>query len=189
MWHSRERLCHILFFAFARRFQRMREVQSKGCTTRRGGATYNMRFLILLPALLLLPTLSWTAQLIPVTRPTSHPITSLLGSSSRPTTRPAASQPAKVLSIDKATTSTLPTTLPTTRPAIVAPSRLDLNTASAEQLARLPGMDSTRAAMVVQFRTTHGAFRSVDGILEVQGISENRLHLFREKVTVAPAAK
>ena len=59
---------------------------------------------------------------------------------------------------------------------------LDLNSATAEQLDELPRIGPATAAKIVDFRTTHGPFRSVDQLLDVPGIGEATLAGIRARL-------
>lgn len=52
----------------------------------------------------------------------------------------------------------------------VAGTPLDLNTATAAQFDGLPGVGPVLAQRIIDFRTQHGAFRSVDELRDVSGI-------------------
>ena len=67
-----------------------------------------------------------------------------------------------------------------TQPAII-----DLNTATVAQLDALPGVGPATAQAIVDYRTQHGRFRSVDELLEVRGIGEAKLAQLRPHVRVA----
>jgi len=52
---------------------------------------------------------------------------------------------------------------------------VDLNGATAEQLDALPGVGPATAKAIVDFRTRHGRFRTVDDLLSVPGIGPAKL--------------
>ena len=47
---------------------------------------------------------------------------------------------------------------------------MSLNAASIEELETLPGVGPVTAQAIIDWRTTNGAFTSVDELLEVDGI-------------------
>ena len=63
--------------------------------------------------------------------------------------------------------------------------KLDLNTASAPELERLPGIGEKLAAAIVGWREANGPFRSPEDLLQVPGIGEKRLEAIRDLVTVS----
>ncbi|MFF9863932.1 helix-hairpin-helix domain-containing protein [Streptomyces sp. NPDC013953] len=65
-------------------------------------------------------------------------------------------------------------------PAPGAP--LALNTATAEQLDALPGVGPVLAQHIIDHRTRHGGFRSVDELREVNGIGDRRFADLRSLV-------
>jgi competence protein ComEA len=65
-----------------------------------------------------------------------------------------------------------------------APARINLNTATAEQLDTLAGVGPATAAKILAHREQHGAFGSVEELADVPGIGERRLAALRELVTV-----
>ena len=52
---------------------------------------------------------------------------------------------------------------------------VSLNTATLDQLETLPGVGPVTAQKILDWRTAHGAFSSVDELLEVDGIGEKTL--------------
>ena len=62
--------------------------------------------------------------------------------------------------------------------------RLNLNLASVAALDSLPGIGPARAASIVQYRASHGPFRSVDDLAQVSGIGPAALARIRDLVTV-----
>ena len=68
-------------------------------------------------------------------------------------------------------------------PACPAPL-LDLNLASAAALDSLPGIGPARAASIVQYRASHGPFRSVEDLGRVSGMGPAALARVRDRVTV-----
>ncbi|HEX8474848.1 MAG TPA: helix-hairpin-helix domain-containing protein [Pyrinomonadaceae bacterium] len=64
------------------------------------------------------------------------------------------------------------------------PPRVNINTATPDQLEKLPGIGTTLAARIVEHRAHYGAFRRVEHLLLVRGISERRFREMRALVTV-----
>jgi competence protein ComEA len=61
---------------------------------------------------------------------------------------------------------------------------LDLNAATVEQLDGLPGVGPVLAQRIVDYRTAHGRFDSVDRLRDVSGIGDAKFAQLRDKVTV-----
>ncbi|MFE1023296.1 helix-hairpin-helix domain-containing protein [Streptomyces sp. NPDC058818] len=59
---------------------------------------------------------------------------------------------------------------------------VSLNTATADQLDTLPGVGPVLAQHIIDYRTQHGGFRSVDELREVNGIGERRFADLRNLV-------
>ncbi|MEV5173318.1 ComEA family DNA-binding protein [Streptomyces flaveolus] len=62
------------------------------------------------------------------------------------------------------------------------PAPVSLNTATAEQLDTLPGVGPVLAQHIIDYRTQHGGFRSVDELREVNGIGDRRFTDLRDLV-------
>ncbi len=63
-------------------------------------------------------------------------------------------------------------------------SKVNLNTATADQLDTLPGVGPTLAGRIISFRTEHGGFRSVEQLKQVSGIGDARYADLKDLVTV-----
>jgi competence protein ComEA len=61
---------------------------------------------------------------------------------------------------------------------------ININRATREELARLPGVGEGIAARIVAHRERYGAFRRAEHLLMVRGISERRFEGLRAFVTV-----
>jgi competence protein ComEA len=64
-------------------------------------------------------------------------------------------------------------------------SLIDLNTASVDRLATLPGIGPVKAQAIVVYRGRHGPFASVLDITRVSGIGPSNYETIRDLVTVS----
>lgn len=76
----------------------------------------------------------------------------------------------------------LPPSAPGTSPAPGTP--LDLNTATLDQLQQLPGVGPVLAQRILDHRSEHGPFRTVDQLQDVTGIGERRFAELKDKIHV-----
>ena len=60
---------------------------------------------------------------------------------------------------------------------------LDVNAASAEELAELPGIGRVLAERIVDYRTEHGPFEAAEDLTEVSGIGERKLAELEGRIT------
>jgi competence protein ComEA len=61
---------------------------------------------------------------------------------------------------------------------------INLNSATLEQLDSLPGVGPSTAQKIIDYRTQHGGFRSVDELMDVPGIGPAKFAELKDQVTV-----
>ena len=66
-----------------------------------------------------------------------------------------------------------------------AGARINLNSATADELARLPGVGPAKAKAIVEYRASD-PFKSVDDLKKVKGIGDKMLDALRPELTVGP---
>jgi len=59
------------------------------------------------------------------------------------------------------------------------PQRININTASANELETLPGIGRGLAARIIEHREKHGSFRRPEHLIIVRGISDRRFRALR----------
>lgn len=62
--------------------------------------------------------------------------------------------------------------------------KVNLNTASAEELMTLSGIGEARAQAIIAYREQHGGFRSIEEIMEIEGIKEKLFEKIREQIEI-----
>ena len=62
-------------------------------------------------------------------------------------------------------------------------AKVSLGSATAEQIEELDGIGPTLAEKIVEYRTQHGGFRSLDQLRQVDGIGEKRLEALKKGLT------
>ena len=62
--------------------------------------------------------------------------------------------------------------------------RININSASRNELMDLPGIGSTLSERIVDYRNKNGPFLKIDDIMNVSGIGEKRFEAIRDKITV-----
>jgi competence protein ComEA len=70
--------------------------------------------------------------------------------------------------------------------AAPVPSEIvNLNSATAAQIASLPGIGQKTAELVVQYRQKNGPFKKIEEIMNVRGIGEKSFLRVKDRLTVA----
>ncbi|OAS13843.1 hypothetical protein A8708_25285 [Paenibacillus oryzisoli] len=63
---------------------------------------------------------------------------------------------------------------------------LDLNTATLEQLDKLPGIGESKARAILEYRMKKGRFKRVEELMDVKGIGEKMFAKIKGQVFVVP---
>ncbi len=63
-------------------------------------------------------------------------------------------------------------------------AKVNINTANVEELATLPGIGSTKAEAIVQYRKDNGQFKKVEDLTEVKGIGDKIVDKIKPEVTI-----
>ncbi len=62
--------------------------------------------------------------------------------------------------------------------------RVNINTASEQELSAISGIGAGKAAAIVQYRQENGSFSSVEDIMKVSGIKEGTYEKIKDKITI-----
>lgn len=68
--------------------------------------------------------------------------------------------------------------------AINADGRININTATSQELQSLSGIGQSKAEKIIAYRDSHGAFESIDDLVNVNGIGEKTLDSIRDSIRV-----
>lgn len=63
-------------------------------------------------------------------------------------------------------------------------NKLNINSASADELDTLPGIGPVTAAKIIEYRDSHGGFKSIDELDKVSGIGKKTIDKFRAIITI-----
>jgi competence protein ComEA len=70
--------------------------------------------------------------------------------------------------------------------AMAANGKININTATADELTQLQKVGPKTAERIVAYRDTNGPFKTVDDLKNVKGIGDKILELNRDLLTVGP---
>jgi comEA protein len=66
----------------------------------------------------------------------------------------------------------------------VSVEKINLNTATVEQLQKLPGVGPALAKAIIEYRTKSGKFTKIEEIINVKGMGEKKFLLIKDRLTV-----
>lgn len=64
------------------------------------------------------------------------------------------------------------------------PQKINLNTATKEQLMTLPGIGAARAEEILRYRQEQGGFETIEDIMKISGIKDAAFQKIKEYITV-----
>jgi len=66
----------------------------------------------------------------------------------------------------------------------VTAEKINLNTATLDDLQKLPGVGAKVAQRIIDFRKQNGPFKKIEDLMKVKGIGEKTFNKFKESLTV-----
>ena len=72
-----------------------------------------------------------------------------------------------------------------TKTVATAAAPVNLNTATAEQLATIPGVGAKTAERIIEYRQKNGGFKKVEDLMNVSGVGEKSFLKMKPLITVA----
>ncbi|GHS89123.1 hypothetical protein FACS189487_08750 [Campylobacterota bacterium] len=63
-------------------------------------------------------------------------------------------------------------------------AKVDINTANADEFATLKGIGKSKAEAIVKYRDEHGAFKTIDELVNVNGIGKKTVEKLRDDLTI-----
>jgi competence protein ComEA len=71
-----------------------------------------------------------------------------------------------------------------TKAAAASIEKVNINTATGEQLQELPGIGKVVAERIIVYRTENGAFTSEEDLLNVKGVGQGVLEKIRDRIVL-----
>lgn len=66
-----------------------------------------------------------------------------------------------------------------------ADGKININRASKEELMTLPGVGKSKAEAIIRYRSENGNFKSIEEIMEIEGIKEGVFKKIEDQITVS----
>lgn len=63
-------------------------------------------------------------------------------------------------------------------------TKINLNTASVDQLITLPGVGKKKAEAIIEYRSKNGKFKTLDDLINVKGVGNKMLSKFKTQLTL-----
>jgi competence protein ComEA len=73
---------------------------------------------------------------------------------------------------------------PAAKTAAAAETKINLNSATADQLMALPGIGSATARLIIEHRTNVGKFSRIEELMNVKGIGEKKFEAIKNLITL-----
>ena len=67
---------------------------------------------------------------------------------------------------------------------VVEDGRIDLNSASLEQLQLLPGVGQSTAQQIIDYRLAHNGFTSIEELMNIKGIGEKKFEQIKQYIKI-----
>ena len=62
--------------------------------------------------------------------------------------------------------------------------KVNINTASKEELMTLPGVGEAKASQIIQYRESYGAFQNVEDLMNISGIKEGLFNKIKDDIKI-----
>lgn len=67
---------------------------------------------------------------------------------------------------------------------VTTDGKVNINTASKEELMTLPGVGESKAAQIIQYREAHGAFQKIEDVMKISGIKEGLFNQIKDDIKI-----